>query len=266
MKHLLIADDEEFVRRLFHKILQDTQVLQLGVEFHFAANGQEALDVASSVPLSLITMDVSMPVKSGIEAARELRANPTRYGRPKIIAVTGVGEKREAIRAGCDDYLAKPVTNQELLDTVLAYLDPSHRRSGDADGEGSAAGPRVLLIDSDHGNLYWVQRSLRMAGYRPMLAERFSDALQLCRFSTTPNLVVIDDSVLNGAIGESEALVEELQRAKIPVIVRESQGATGGAATAWQQLAAARIPADSDHRGLLAKVDELLGATSRPSA
>lgn len=254
MKRLLIADDEEFIRKLFQKVLQDPSIQKLGVEIHTAANGREVLAEAEKVPFDLITLDISMPVMNGIDAAREIRASPQLYGKPKIIAVTGVGEKHDAIRAGCDDYLAKPVTNKELLETVLAYLDPTSRKLSTADPQGQL----VLIIDKNHGSLYWTQKSLRQAGFHPVLAEGFTDATRICRRGAVPNAVILDGDLLDLVTKEAEDLLSEVRRSSIPVIVRSPAGEPKSEGL-WGSFIKARIAPDAKPEELLEKVSGLLG-------
>ncbi|MEW6778134.1 MAG: response regulator [Bdellovibrionota bacterium] len=258
MKNILIADDEEFIRRLFSKVLEDPAVRSLDVQIHFASNGQEALDVASAHPLDLITMDISMPGKSGIDATREIRANPSRYGKPKIIAVTGVGEKSEAIKAGCDDYLAKPVTNEELLETVLSHLDAARRRLPETEPHGR----RVLVIDVDHGSLYWTQKSLRQGGYSPLLSEGFADALRLCKTGMLPNAVLIDCRALAALaadqIRDSEQLLGQVQAAGVPVLLRGDEEGDGPAAVAWVSRAHGRLLRSATSEELLGRLASAL--------
>ncbi len=254
MKRLLIADDEEFIRKLFQKVLQDSSVQNLGVEIHAAANGKEVLAQAEKVPFDLITLDISMPVLNGVAAAREIRADPKKYGKPKIIAVTGVGEKHEAIRAGCDDYLAKPVTNKELLETVLSHLDPSSRKQPAPEPQGQL----VLIIDKNHGSLYWTQKSLRQAGFHPVLAEGFTDATRICRRGAVPNAVILDGDLLDLVTKEAEDLLSEIRRSSIPVIVRSPAGESKPEGL-WASFIRARIAPDAKPEELLEKVSGLLG-------
>lgn len=86
----------------------------LGAEVEIARNGLEAVDRLEAGPVDLVFMDVQMPVMSGHEATRELR----RRGRTvRIVGLTGnafISDRTECLRAGMDDFLAKPVTGDKL--------------------------------------------------------------------------------------------------------------------------------------------------------
>jgi PAS domain S-box-containing protein len=92
-----------------------------GVTVTQAGDGREALVAvqrahAAGVPFDGVLMDVQMPVMSGHEATRELRRMPVARGLP-IVALTAaalVTERDEALRAGMDDFLTKPIDAEKL--------------------------------------------------------------------------------------------------------------------------------------------------------
>jgi len=85
-----------------------------------AFNGVEAIEQYEKNMLDLILMDVQMPIKNGYEASIEIR-NLEKKTRIPIIALTAgimLGEKEKCIEVGMDDYLSKPIIQNEL-ETVL---------------------------------------------------------------------------------------------------------------------------------------------------
>jgi diguanylate cyclase (GGDEF)-like protein len=119
-QRILIVDDEAPSRRLVEMALRAP-----GRTFLEAGDGAEALDIAFSVRPDLIILDYDMPVKNGIEVARDLRSHAFTAHVP-VIMVSGV-EDRETrlamIRAGVDDSVRKPYDPEELaarVDMALA--------------------------------------------------------------------------------------------------------------------------------------------------
>jgi len=116
---LLIAEDQPENRLLLHKLLEP-----LGFELREATNGQEAVDICESWKPHLVWMDIRMPVMSGLDATRHIRA--TEYGKSiKIIALTAHAleeERLEILNAGCDDFIRKPYRDSEIYEALQRYL------------------------------------------------------------------------------------------------------------------------------------------------
>ncbi len=90
-----------------------------------ATNGQEGLEIAERERPDLILMDLSLPVMDGWEATRRLKANDDLRSIP-VIALTAhamVGDKEKALAAGCNDYLVKPLDEDELMAGIAKYLE-----------------------------------------------------------------------------------------------------------------------------------------------
>ncbi|MEM9810122.1 MAG: response regulator [Pseudomonadota bacterium] len=118
-KTILVVEDNELNMKLFHDLLevQGYTILQAG-------NGVRAFELAHQHRPDLILMDIQLPERSGTEVAREMKNDPRLHDIP-IIAVTAFAMKddEERIRsAGCDDYLAKPISVTEFLEKVKRYL------------------------------------------------------------------------------------------------------------------------------------------------
>jgi CheY-like chemotaxis protein len=119
---VLIAEDNEINKLLATRILQ-----HWGLAYKTVHNGNEALALIEAEDFDLILMDINMPEKNGIEAAKEIRAlaNKEKSNIP-IIALTAnglKGEEEKYIEAGMNGYLTKPFNLTELekiLDNVLS--------------------------------------------------------------------------------------------------------------------------------------------------
>jgi two-component system cell cycle response regulator DivK len=116
---ILIVEDNVDNRTLIRDVLD-----ALDYEALEAHDGIEGVEMAISRKPSLILMDLSLPRKDGWEATRELKANPEVADIP-IIALTAhamVGDKEKALKAGCNDYISKPINLGELSQKIQAFL------------------------------------------------------------------------------------------------------------------------------------------------
>ena len=117
-KKILVVDDTDWNRDLLVQLLEgDYEVLQ-------AVDGEQAVKMTAQEKPDLILMDLGMPVMDGWEATRRIKANSETKQIP-VIAVTShamVGDEITAREAGCDDYIAKPVDENELMEKIKRFL------------------------------------------------------------------------------------------------------------------------------------------------
>lgn len=116
---ILLAEDNEVNQRLAVKILQK---YNHGVTV--ANNGQEALDAVKLKRYDVILMDVQMPIMGGFEATHAIREYERSEGhtRTPIIALTAhamMGDREKCIQAQMDEYLTKPLKQQQMMQTIL---------------------------------------------------------------------------------------------------------------------------------------------------
>ena len=107
---ILVAEDEQ---QLSHVL--SSAMTASGYQVDIATNGQEAVEQAKENAYDVIILDIMMPVKSGLEALREIRATGNRT---YIMMLTAMGEEDDKVTgldAGADDYLTKPFSLKELL-------------------------------------------------------------------------------------------------------------------------------------------------------
>jgi CheY-like chemotaxis protein len=124
-KRILVVEDNLDNRRILVyrlKRIGDFEILE-------ASNGQEALGMVEVQRPDLIFMDLKMPVMDGWEATRRIRT--TEIGRSiPIIALTAqamAGDEQKALAAGCDDYVAKPIVDPNVVRDKLERLLASGR-------------------------------------------------------------------------------------------------------------------------------------------
>jgi two-component system, cell cycle response regulator DivK len=117
-KKILVVDDTEFNRDLV------VQLLEEDYDMVIAENGADALTVSARERPDLILMDLGMPVMDGWEATRRLKADAELKNIP-VIAVTShamVGDEIDARKAGCDDYLPKPIDDELLMKKIKHFI------------------------------------------------------------------------------------------------------------------------------------------------
>jgi two-component system, cell cycle response regulator DivK len=119
MPRILLVEDNEMNRDMLSRRLS-----RKGYEVVVAVNGQEGVERARSEAPDLILMDMSLPVKDGWTATREIKADTATAAIP-IIALTAhamSGDREKALEAGCDDYDTKPIELTRLLEKIEARL------------------------------------------------------------------------------------------------------------------------------------------------
>lgn len=118
--HILVAEDNIDNRRILVYRLR-----RLGeYEITEVANGAEAVAAVAKRAPDLIFMDLKMPVMDGWEATRRIRAMPGGSSIP-IIALTAQamsGDEEKARAAGCDEYVAKPIVDPDMIHEKMIYL------------------------------------------------------------------------------------------------------------------------------------------------
>src|SRR5262245_52836478 len=108
------------------KLLRDTLQVK-GYHTIEAETGEEGVQLAHERRPALILMDIHLPAMNGIEALRELRADPTTRAIP-VIAVTAsvmAQDRQKIMAAGFDGFQGKPISVRELLATMREILDRS---------------------------------------------------------------------------------------------------------------------------------------------
>ena len=116
MKTILVAEDND------SNFILMTYILKRSYQYLRAKNGQEAVEMADKGGIDLILMDIKMPVMDGLEATEKIKeAHPEL----PIIALTANAfdsDRQLALKAGCNDFLSKPVSSEKCLKTIAKYL------------------------------------------------------------------------------------------------------------------------------------------------
>ena len=121
--HVLLVEDNELNREIAEFMLEEEGVFVVSAE-----NGQEAVEMfasSSEDTFDAILMDIMMPILDGIEATKQIRAlNRADAATVPIVAVTAKvfsEDRQKSIDAGMNDYLAKPLDNKKLIETLAQY-------------------------------------------------------------------------------------------------------------------------------------------------
>ena len=118
---VMVVDDALFMRNMLKDIFTKAGHEVVGE----AANGEEAVARYAELKPDLVTMDIVMPMKSGIEALHEIRgADPNAC----VVMCSALGQDAlvvEAVQAGAKDFIVKPFKEERVLDVVRRVLGTS---------------------------------------------------------------------------------------------------------------------------------------------
>lgn len=117
-KVILVVEDVDTNKIFFDAALRKTKA-----KIIWAKDGQEAVTMFKENVVDLVLMDLQLPIMDGYTATRHIKSiNPS----IPVIAQTAhvmSGEREKCLEAGCDDYLAKPIRLQILMDTLSKFLN-----------------------------------------------------------------------------------------------------------------------------------------------
>ncbi|MCP4692634.1 MAG: response regulator, partial [Desulfobacterales bacterium] len=117
--NVLLVEDNHINQRVAAGILRG-----FGCRVDVAGNGEEAVGRVREKSFDMIFMDAHMPVMDGFEATRKIREYEDFGARTPIIAMTALamaGDRERCLKAGMDDYIAKPIKSKAIFDALLKY-------------------------------------------------------------------------------------------------------------------------------------------------
>jgi len=118
--HILLIEDNAMNMELAEAILEAA-----GHQVTSATTAEEGIELAKHGGFDLILMDIMLPGIDGLEATRLLKQDPATAGTP-VLALTAHAleeERTEALSAGCDGYLTKPIDRSQMLETIDRQLN-----------------------------------------------------------------------------------------------------------------------------------------------
>lgn len=123
---ILYIEDNMQNTRLVRNVLHSN-----GFEMLSAPNAVRGIQLAARERPDLILMDINLPDMTGLEAAQIIKSDD-KLAQIPLIAVTGNvmhGDREQFLENGCDGYVPKPISRNELLNAITYYLDLNEGRS-----------------------------------------------------------------------------------------------------------------------------------------
>lgn len=117
-KVVVIAEDEQINYLFLKAVLKPTKA-----KIIWTKTGRETIDVCSSEKVDMVLMDIKMPDLNGLEATAEIKKV---FPKLPIIAQTAYAMEEDedaSIKAGCDDYISKPIRPDNLLTIMAKFFD-----------------------------------------------------------------------------------------------------------------------------------------------
>ena len=119
MANILIVDDSRTSRRILRGILESDGHTIIGE----AVNGQEGYDKYAELKPDLVTMDITMPIMTGVESLKKIKAD---FPDAKVVMVSAAGQQHnmlEAVQSGAAEFIAKPFDADEIKKVIKNVLE-----------------------------------------------------------------------------------------------------------------------------------------------
>ena len=139
MFHILVVDDDKNTRMFFRGLLEGA-----GYNVSTAENGLSALGVMEKIHIDLVVLDIMMPKMDGYEFTKTLRQSNNNLPILMVSAKQLPADKHKGFSVGTDDYITKPVDDEEMLYRIKALL----RRAKIANDRKIEIGDVIIDYDS----------------------------------------------------------------------------------------------------------------------
>ncbi len=232
---VLLVDDNATNRKLLHEMLRNWKMLPTSV-----SSGPEALAeleraAAEGHPFVLAILDVQMPGMDGFEVAERIRQHPEHVG-ATVMMLTSEGQRGHAARCrdlGVSGYLMKPVSQSELLDTIMTVLGEPQQQNAPLITRHSLREMRqklkLLLAEDNAVNQTLAVRLLEKMGHSVTVANNGAEAVQYWQNSQFDAILMdVDMPVMNGYEATERIRIEELSRGThIPIVAMTAHAMQG---------------------------------------
>jgi DNA-binding response OmpR family regulator len=165
---VLVVDDDPQVRVMLAYALR-----QHGLQAEEASSGEEALEILKQREPGVVLLDVLMPGLNGFETSERIR----QFSRVPIIMLTALGRQEDVVaglKAGADDYCAKPVNLSVLAARIRAQLRRRERQAVSKPANVLTAGEGDLVIDVRGGEVLVKSRAVRLSPWEFRLLHRLA--------------------------------------------------------------------------------------------
>ncbi len=197
---VLVIDDDPAGADVIGRML-----LRQGLRVEFARNGEDGLRMARERPPKLILLDVLMPGTDGWSVLTDLKKDPQSAAIP-VLMISVTEQQALGLAIGADDYLVKPVHQDNLVQAMAKHLPSGISRP-------------ILVVDDDATTRSMLRRQLERQGWR--VIEAASGAEGLLRVGSMAPALVLLDLVMPGMDGFAflDALRSKFGAAAVPIIV-----------------------------------------------
>lgn len=197
MARILVVEDSPDIRVLIRMLLESA-----GHEVLTASDGREGVETAGRERPDLVLMDLSLPVLSGWEAARQIKSQPDTAD-ITVIAVTAhamQGDRERAMAAGCDGFLSKPIDEETFEKDIEGWLVRRKTAASQALSPKAAPAPpddgpprgRILVVDDQPEVADLLRSDLVVDGHEVVTARSLGEASRLFTQDSQFDLAVVD--------------------------------------------------------------------------
>jgi CheY-like chemotaxis protein len=219
MSRILVVEDSPDIRELMRLLLEAD-----GHEVELAGDGGAAMEAVRAHAPDLVLMDLSLPVVSGWETARQLKAAPETAAIP-IVAVTAhamQGDRERALAAGCDGFLAKPIDEDRFAAEVASFLPapaPATARARRRERPPAAPPGRILVVDDHPEVAEFLRTDLAEDGHLVRVATSAAEARSLLESGEAFDLAIVDVMLGSETGYELTAHIASSREEYLPVLL-----------------------------------------------